>query len=95
MTGLRTLFAGVAASCVGAGALVAGSVVVAAPAQAGVYDCQQYLESRGYDVGPRVTQACEIGAKGAAYQGPCVSLLGGLGVISGDAVAACGRARAD
>lgn len=42
-----------------------------------------------------MTEACETGAKGAFYQGPCVGLMGAIGVESGDAVAACSRARAD
>ncbi|MGW6861513.1 hypothetical protein [Streptomyces xanthophaeus] len=66
-------------------------VVVASPASADQGDCQLYLFDRGYNVGPKVEDACR---KGANYSNPgrwvsCYWALTAIGVKETDAAGAC------
>ncbi|GGX54896.1 hypothetical protein [Streptomyces fructofermentans] len=76
-----------------AAGLTAAAVVVplmtAAPAQASAADCRNYLASRGYVVGPKVTAACaQTGLTG--YQA-CVQRLLNIDVRSEHALIACNK----
>ncbi|MER6014199.1 hypothetical protein [Streptomyces bluensis] len=67
-------------------------LLTAGPAQATAKDCMQYLESRGYVVGPKVTAICtKTEADGSVKA--CVTSLVGLGVSSAHAVTACEAAK--
>jgi len=76
----------------------AGAVplLAAAPASATSPDCRAYLVRVGYDVGPKVTAACEnaaIEVPGKNHPNPfCVDALVRAGVRNGHAAEACSRA---
>jgi hypothetical protein len=71
-------------------------LLTAAPASATSPDCRAYLTRVGYDVGPKVTAACEnaaIEVPGKNHPNPfCFEALVRIGVTSGHAAEACSRA---
>ena len=75
-------------------AAVGLSVVMAAPAQAGVAQCTQYLSQRGYIIGQRVIGACTTAQNSGMLGVPvCIVLLTQIGVATADATPACQLAR--
>lgn len=64
-------------------------ITVAAPAQASAVDCQNYLASKGYLVGPKVKDAC--GQTGISGYQACVQKLLNAGVRSEYALIACNK----
>ncbi|MFD8648711.1 hypothetical protein [Streptomyces mirabilis] len=94
MTKVKRLLAGGSASFLVATAIVAGTVAVAAPAQATTQSCQNYLAGKGYTVGSGVKRACNIGhgVGGPADWLTCNQLLVDLGVRAAHARTACDRA---
>ncbi|WP_059008214.1 hypothetical protein [Streptomyces specialis] len=94
MSALKKMFARTAASSLAAAALVGAGVAVASPAQATVYQCQQYLESKGYTVGPKATAACDAASEDEWWDEQlfCATELMKLGVNGDHAREACRRA---
>ena len=80
------LFAGGFALSLAATALVAGTVVVAAPAQATPADCQRYLADRGYTLTDARINGC---AYGKNTRWLCLGTLKNSGVPERYAVNAC------
>ncbi|MGD3111564.1 hypothetical protein [Streptomyces sp. YGL11-2] len=77
----------------GAVSLGAASLTLAAPAQARVVDCQNFLRTHGYSVGPKVTKACNEARDGTGMGWwACKVLLQGYGVKEDDASLACDNA---
>ncbi|GAB2904691.1 hypothetical protein GCM10022245_45390 [Streptomyces mayteni] len=76
-----------------AGALVGGSVVMAAPAQADTSDCTRLLRGLGYRITQERVEACELGSSGGdwAVEG-CMIRLGVSGVKSDHTGPACREA---
>ncbi|MEU6976669.1 hypothetical protein [Streptomyces sp. NPDC046371] len=77
----------IAALCV-ASAATTLPVAAAAPAQASIIDCQQYLHDVGYKVGSKATQACDYGGS-ITHGGLCYPILVSIGVKSYHATTAC------
>ncbi|WP_328925720.1 hypothetical protein OG429_14415 [Streptomyces sp. NBC_00190] len=83
----RTL--GVLAATFAAAAL---PIVAASPASASSADCQVYMRNLGYTVGPRVQDACDVGATwdpNGFNRLACLRALVDLGVKADDASTAC------
>jgi hypothetical protein len=95
MSNMRMLLARASASCLATTAIVAGMVVMAAPAQANASDCVQYLTDRGYRIGPDSRRACRVGASGneVIYWAMCDQLLAEIGVRSRHSRLACDLAQ--
>jgi hypothetical protein len=66
-------------------------LVTAAPAQADQIDCVNYLRGKGYDIGPRVRNACD-NVESLADKITCQTSLIGIGVRANHALEACVRA---
>ncbi|MFJ6578119.1 MULTISPECIES: hypothetical protein [unclassified Streptomyces] len=73
-----------------AGAASILPVAAAAPAQASIIDCQNYLHYKGYRVGPKVTHACGYHVDWQFTF--CVAELVHAGVRQNDAMTACNLA---
>jgi len=85
-----------AAIAIAAGALAAGfGVVAAAPAQATVPECLQYLRDQHYPNTTPYIKACERGASGRpADYSQCYAQLRALGVTATKSQTACRLAAA-
>lgn len=69
--------------------------VAATPASADQGDCQYYLHTVGYVIGPKVESACKAGSDtfmNPAAWGKCFLGLTGIGVRQEHAVTACNNA---
>ncbi|MFI1255341.1 hypothetical protein ACH4U6_16355 [Streptomyces netropsis] len=86
MIRIKKLFAGSFASALAVTALIAGTVVVAAPAQATPADCQRYLADRGYVLTDARINGCSYGRD---TQWLCWGTLQNSGVARSHAVNAC------
>ncbi|MER7011353.1 hypothetical protein ABT324_07985 [Saccharopolyspora sp. NPDC000359] len=74
-------------------AAVAGfAIAFSAPAQATAWDCQSYLQGRGYIIGPKVVNVCATTTNAPLSQAACWVLLVNEGVSDVDAGQACDRA---
>ena len=73
-------------------------LVAASPASATAPDCRAYLARVGYNVGPKVTEACEYGAfrspvgTGKIPNPNCLTRLRTIGVTGDHSLTACKRA---
>lgn len=69
-------------------------IMVASPASADQGDCQYYLHTVGYQIGPKVEAACKAGANAwhPARFMECYSGLVNIGVWGEHAATACSKA---
>ncbi|MCJ0870801.1 hypothetical protein [Streptomyces sp. AP-93] len=71
-------------------------MVAATPASADQGDCQYYLHTVRYVIGPKVESACKAGSANPFFNpgrwGQCYYGLTGIGVRQEHAVTACNRA---
>ncbi|MDT3398920.1 hypothetical protein RKE29_20105 [Streptomyces sp. B1866] len=88
---VRKLVVGMVAPLAAAAGLVAGSVTLAAPAQADTGDCTSYLSSRGYKVDDYMRKVCQGTWEGAYSEEVCIEWLldAKVRIKESDADAAC------